>query len=302
MIRDTSLSNLIQDALKDPEEALYQLYGRTFGRVRQRLSNHYQPLTNELILDEDWDILVVLDACRIDTLKETSPFDSEIHAAVTQGPNTGTWYRQNFADMDNDNIIYLSGNPAAADADVANTFFKFEDCYNKYWDDNIKTLNGEGTVDPQKLARTAIYYNKEYPDKRIVAHFLQPHTPFVDTPATPSNAKYNHAGIRKGKVSAEEIMKATSECLDYLSDALREIKKYTDGEILITADHGDALGEIGVYGHPPWARIEQVTKVPRQIIHGDGRNLEIDTLPSNFNNNEGVTRDERLKQLGYLLE
>jgi len=47
-----------------------------------------------------------------------------------------------------------------------------------------------------------------------------------------------------------------------LSYVSRLVEKLRGGKIVITSDHGELLGERGMYGHPPWMRVPELIEVP----------------------------------------
>lgn len=72
--------------------------------------------------------------------------------------------------------------------------------------------------------------------------------------------------------------------------------------VAITADHGNAMGEWGLYGHPKWTYIDSLVRVPWYVTTAtDERTYEpAEEDPESINRD--VTADEvedRLRDLGY---
>src|SRR4030042_6963515 len=65
------------------------------------------------VMEQSWDYLIVLDACRYDTYKEV--VDQKANYVISGATATGDWMRWNFAEKYRD-VIYIAGNPHFASA------------------------------------------------------------------------------------------------------------------------------------------------------------------------------------------
>lgn len=138
------------------------------------------------IYEDEWDILVVLDACRYDYLekKYQNFFDGELKQRKSKASNTGEWLSKTFADQYN--FTYISSNPYINSFGLSlkecnpkfdynwkatDHFSKIIDVWFNRWDQEI------GTVLPKEV-NMAYFKNKKDGNKKIL-HYLQPHLPYL---------------------------------------------------------------------------------------------------------------------------
>ena len=169
-------------------------------------------------------------------------------------------------------------------------FYKVIDAWLYCWDDEL------GTTDPELLSIAAkVAYNK-FKDKRIVVHYIQPHEPFIGVKVRRSSGRLEvmkrrvlntifrtfgdyaysmvyriwsllgfntpyHSKIIK-KYGKEVLIKAYEDNLRFVLRHVRNLVKELEGKIVITSDHGELLGEHGLYGHPPRMRYKELVEVP----------------------------------------
>ena len=64
------------------------------------------------IMDEDWDVIIILDACRYDYFKKTYPkfLKGKLKKVQSIASNTPGWLKKTFKDIYK-NIVYVSANP-----------------------------------------------------------------------------------------------------------------------------------------------------------------------------------------------
>jgi ElaB/YqjD/DUF883 family membrane-anchored ribosome-binding protein len=65
-----------------------------------------------------------------------------------------------------------------------------------------------------------------------------------------------------GAVKDEEIREAYKNNLRRVKENLKELKTILNGKTLVTADHGEFLGENGLYAHSKESNTEILRKVP----------------------------------------
>ena len=86
-----------------------RLEHRVIGPLQSRLRSH-EGLD---VMGEDWDNLLVIDACRTDLFEETvdtEQFD-DYRVVTSKGSATPEWMEGNFAGKDFGDTVYVSGNP-----------------------------------------------------------------------------------------------------------------------------------------------------------------------------------------------
>ncbi|RLE62266.1 MAG: hypothetical protein DRJ38_09930, partial [Thermoprotei archaeon] len=99
-----------------------------------------------LDLEEDWDFLIVLDACRYDffDILHSNLFDGILEKRYSKGIDTPSWFKETFKNPYRD-VIYISGNPyinskvPISGCDANRKFFKVIDVWDSSWDDNLGT-------------------------------------------------------------------------------------------------------------------------------------------------------------------
>jgi glucan phosphoethanolaminetransferase (alkaline phosphatase superfamily) len=107
--------------------------------------------------------------------------------------------------------------------------------------------------------------------------------------------------IEAGELSAETVREEYTENLRYVLEDVEILLKNINAEtVVITSDHGNAIGEHGVYGHPPNTPIPALVRVPwyTTTAQNDGSHQP----QYNMNNNQYTAAkkiEDRLQDLGY---
>jgi len=117
------------------------------------------------VLQEEWDYLILLDACRFDYFKKYSRLPGELKKKKSPSTNTITWLKTNFKKY-NEDIVYISSNPHISKHELGgfkgtNYFYKVESLWDYGWDDEL------GTVTPEKVTEAALKAKEKYPEKKI---------------------------------------------------------------------------------------------------------------------------------------
>ncbi|QLH81275.1 hypothetical protein [Halosimplex pelagicum] len=230
------------------------------------LPNRYR-LDPVSVVDESWDVLIVLDACNFDHFKEISHIDGKLSKIPSKGTHTVEWMRENF-DRDCSDIVYVAGNPQVSRTKlknwvgVENPFYHLEPVWKDEWNEK------RNTQPPGPVSDAARELHSEFPDKRLIVHYLQPHHPFIgeETPSTThrQNQILNSMNWRPifDELSLDTIEQAFHENLRIVLDDINDLLSDLSGDIVITADHGEAFGEYGLYGHVPGLYAPSMVFVP----------------------------------------
>mgnify|MGYP006926912527 CR=1 FL=1 len=86
--------------------------------------------------------------------------------------------------------------------------------------------------------------------------------------------------------------------------SVADLLKSLEGLTVVTADHGNALGEfakpfpIRVYGHPLGILIPALVNVPWHVYQ-NGRRNQVSAEPPESSTDTNMTNDDRLRMLGY---
>jgi hypothetical protein len=257
--------------------------------------------------DHDWDILIILDACRWDLWQEyaakhtvTTMFQSE-EPVYSCGSSSDEWLLKTFDEVDNEETaetVYVTANPYTHLLNL-NRFHHVEEVW-KYARDPKS-----GTVFPEAVTNEAIRAYRENPQKRHVIHYFQPHAPFLHCLDRYVSGVDNQAvwdGVETGKFDRQEVFKDYGQNLQTVLDDVEKIINDVNGTVAVTSDHGNLIGEWGLYGHPSWVPLPALKRVPWAVAEGDGANEyklkkkdEIRTIET-----KEPSIKEHLRQLGYM--
>lgn len=218
------------------------------------------PKPDGSIVEEDWDNLIILDACRHDAFKKH--WDCE--KRISRGTTTSEWLKNNFPDVYND-IVFVSANPHISDIGIdgfkgTDHFYHVENVWKTDWDEKNKTVPAE------KVTERTVELKDEYPEKRFIIHYMQPHAPFIgkeklDYPQKKKDSKTVFDAFALGEITKKEIVSAYEENLKYVKKEADDLVGKIKGRTLLTSDHGNSFSQPFI-GHPPEIRIKQLVEVP----------------------------------------
>jgi hypothetical protein len=177
------LTRLIRSGLRKPDEIVpYLRFQRQCLRYERRARR--QPDQFDLIrafAARDRFLLIVLDACRFDTFADqwTDYLDGELECVTSVAGNTPNYVNSTWPDSYD--LTYVSANPQISDRAQELHGFDYRptahfetvvDVWADYWDPST------GTTPPEPV--TAIALDRiEAGDRRLVVHYMQPHSPFI---------------------------------------------------------------------------------------------------------------------------
>jgi hypothetical protein len=161
---------------------------------------------------------------------------------------------------------------------------------------------------PKAVTDAAIQeYRTRSPDK-LVVHYEQPHAPFLHSPS-----KYDASGdgrggtqdvwegLRKGRYDKDKVWEDYGKNLLTVLDDVETLIENVSGTVVVSSDHGNAMGKWGVYGHPKNVPVPVVKKVPWAVTEGLGNDtyeLPKDVGESDVRIDDSQIKDH-LKDLGY---
>ncbi|GGM72535.1 hypothetical protein J2752_002382 [Halarchaeum rubridurum] len=223
------------------------------------------------VLGRDWDVLVVLDACRADLMSAVEDDHEWLERRGTvesAGATSSEWLTNTFGAASRETlgeVGYVTGNPYS-DEYVAHDAFAFVDEVWEYgWDDDL------GTVPARPITDRAITAGRERDAERLVVHYMQPHFPSVPR-GEGDGVSLERFGreslsvweeLRYGRRDPADVWAAYVENLEYVLEEVRLLTRNLDAErVAVTADHGNALGERHLYGHVGGASTPELREVP----------------------------------------
>lgn len=273
--------------------------------VRPFVNSEYKSIN---FLNEDWDILIILDACRYDLLKDNSSFQPRVEAVHSNSSHTREFIKKNLSDRDCRDIAYVTASPQFADFDLDLAYI--EHVWADQWDSNLRT------VPPSAVTDSAIEIANKFNKKRIVVHYMQPHYPFIGEEGQEIDNQATFGGdakrlsvweqLRVGNVSEETVKEAYRENLSLVIPEVKRLSTVVSGKTVVTSDHGNLFGTsvcwlpIRVYGHPPGIHHPELTKVPWIELPHDSRR-KINKSHSSFSSNiSNKSVKNKLADLGYV--
>ncbi|KAB1191272.1 MULTISPECIES: LTA synthase family protein [Haloferax] len=291
------------------------IFGRELNRLYySRLDRRSYNPDGIDVLSEDWDNLLILDACRYDLFEQNNTLSGQLERRISRGSHTVEFLQGNFANRDMQDTVYITASPQfyaqreqldAMFFDVVNVWIE------DGWDESV------GTVLPETMTRRAIEASEQYPDKRLIVHYLQPHYPFINAPElnprNPYEDVHSKADIwgelmeKKRTVAPETVWEAYSDNLRIALPAVEELMQTLLGRTVVTSDHGNMIGErsapipIREWGHPPGIYTRELVTVP-WLVYDNGDRKEI-VAGESVAMEDDVSSDvvsERLEHLGYV--
>jgi len=250
------------------------------------------------ILNEEWDNLIILDACRYDIFKQeikNSGINGTLRKVKSRGSHTTTFLPENFKKQHYPNIVYVTANPYV-DKILKGKFHKIISVWKDGWSEKYHTV----------LPKTMYEYSNDailkYPDKRLIIHFMQPHFPYIGFPhgaesmnrlrnsllykeeqarKRPTNVKmFSLYGVDYYRlIKRKDQIDLYRENLTITFPYLKRLVNSLPGKTVITADHGESIGDIihpllpiRYYGHNQALKTRVLINVPWYIINPSDKN------------------------------
>jgi hypothetical protein len=287
----------IQFALQYPKVAATQLWGKY--QARQKPPYDEKGIN---IHKEDWDILLILDACRYDVFADQATIAGNLSKKRSRGSTSTEWIRGNFMNSEFDDLVIVTANPYYKELaeEIGLQVHHFE------W---VRSQEpNTALIPPEQVTDRVLEIVHQYPNKRILAHYMQPHAPYISSDGNTDILTTQLARAVKDDPSIKErINSAYRENFDIVQNAIKPVIEGNYGKTVISADHGEMLGEplIGgldatsFYGHPYGCSHESVRFVPWHVVAGTEKHRRV---IKSSRTRSVVTEDvnEQLRALGYV--
>jgi len=221
----------------------------------------------DLIHETDWDLLIILDASRFDYFKENYKdyINGKLYKVRSEGIDTFEFLRECFPDYYD--LTYVSGATPVNSVVKLNPhgmghlyrgyvprdhFKEIIDVWNFGWSDGL------GTVPPHRVTTAAV----NNISSKMIVHYFQPHMPAIGEPKF-LGLTGNKVGKMRGNPPDSPIWENVKENVELLRKAyegnlrlvlletrrLLEVVGDSFASIIVTSDHGEGLGEDGVFAH-----------------------------------------------------
>jgi hypothetical protein len=257
------------------------------------------------VFDEDWDNLLILDACRYDYFEQRADLPGTLESRISKASSTREWVWANFTDRRLHDVVYVSANPnfrkVAEDIDAE------VHAYIDVWSDET-TADGEANVvPPETVTKRAREAASEYPNKRLLVHYVQPHYPFLG----PTGRDRFDPSMTLRELSrnvgenAPALRRAYEENLDLVLADVSELLPELQGKTVVSADHGELLGErlfpvpLRAYGHPIGVYVDELVRVPWHVYTNGDRKELVAEPPVTRERPDPERVEAQLRDLGY---
>lgn len=277
---------------------------RVLAQIGLRVNYGFRPL------DHDWDVMVILDACRADLFHEFAPehpvygtFDN-VSSKYSCASTSREWFKKGFgSEVDVSDVHYVTQNPFLPEKTDSNRFHDVEPLW------NVDSENESGRLEPSVVTDIALDAYESTSADRFVVHYLPPHAPFLhcegkyDLGETSWGGDSHDVwfGLQINEFDKEEVWEDYGRNLLTVLDEVQRLSKYVSGDIVVTADHANGIGEFGQYGHPGYVPVPAIKRVP--WVEMIGKEQEYDTRELQTIEAEEETEDQvqkRLESLGYV--
>ena len=301
-----SISTVRKEGINGLGEPLRPIYYKTL-HLLSKVS-----IEADHIYDLDWDLLVVIDASRHDLFVETASdyaWVDSVSSITSIDTMTPEWMRKTFTE-DRRGLMsettYVCGNPFSEKLLSETDFFRLDEAWRYQWDSDI------GTIHPRPLTDRTIQFLRDEDPKRAIVHYMQPHWPFVRDPHLTEGKGIELEGfgthdehdiwerLRRGEVSRESVWDGYRRNLEFvLNDIETLVRNVERDKIVITSDHGNALGEWMVYGHPMHLPLSCLRKVPWAPVTAEYDGSHTPDPAHLTSEATGIDIGEQLSALGY---
>lgn len=297
----------------------------------QRLSNqtigkalfHLKYGEGDEIMEEDWDNLILLDACRYDVFDQVNYLDGDLERRISKPSQSEEFCEEYFEGKTFHDSVYVTANAYGAQVSQ-NTF---HDIYVTFGED-YRGGHSEGRA-PETVKDAAIEAYENHPNKRIIVHFMQPHGPYIGPKAEELRARLRSKGIefvdwnrsdgtanrdgaignlmhaaQRGHISHSKFRKIYIENLEIVLENVEELNTILNGKTIVSTDHGELLGEEKIlvprqYSHPKRTFARELREVPWLIVNSEKRRHVTEDPPVGEISATESEIEAQLEALGY---
>jgi len=285
-------------------------------------SNQYTDTETDII-DKDYDNLLILDACRYDYL--TKIYDGDGQKVTSVAGNSANFIQKSMNGKELHDTVYISSNPYTDMTLNEGVFHRVIKTYDGTWKKGA--YNDHTKYHPENVFNIAKSHIEKFNDKRIIVHFMQPHGPYFGEKAKeirkklmseenisftrledgPSNPDKTYPDLMHaasyGYLSSEDVQTVYEENLKMVLNYALQLQKLLEGKTVISADHGENLGNPSTYfsadyGHGGYS--PEVREVPWVELEYETRKNVRRARPVKSNEVDEEVVIEQLESLGYM--
>lgn len=215
--------------------------------------------------------------------------DGKLRPVLSPASTTLTWLRRVWGNGTWKDTVYVSASPMInkrgllSGFDAGSKFMDVVEVWDSGWDEELSTVppNRVNVSVEATLVRNKLRGLRFPNDYRLIIHYVQPHAPYVtlqhltkailkhgDLMGRVTDVALRKAGTFTGEFSMDHLilgmlkegLSSEEELRETLKHAYRENLRWVlkhvarlvtrlKGRVVITADHGELLGEYGLYFH-----------------------------------------------------
>lgn len=302
-----TLRNLRRVASFQGIHGVISYYGTKANRRIHEKRNH----TGMDVMSEDWDNLFILDGCRYDLFAEECDLDGHLKRQTSPATESGSFIEESFIGRELHDTVYVTTNPYTPSIPEG-TFHAILNLLETDWNEELKT------VPPEIVAARLREAFEEFPNKRLIGHFMQPHYPFIGETGqaiesgaiSPEGEEINETKVWTRLqfglgVDRETVWKAFAENLRLALDEIQPLLDEIQGRTVLTADHGNLVGDrcwpipVRGYGHPSNLFVDGLVSVPWFVVEDNTRREITSDPPVESDRLDDGDVESRLEALGY---
>lgn len=295
---------------KGGRAAASEFYTGAMLRAFERMPSVFR----DNVFDHEWDVCIVLDACRYDAFCEVATeydwLPDEPGSIRSTGSMSEEWMQKSFTNEYSANISktgHVTWNAYSNFNLDADDWVFLDEVWKQEWNDD------RGLLPPEAITNRAIDRWRSTDAERMIVHYMQPHAPYrqladegiiepLDHERVGDREKQGRLTVwkllRRGEISHERAWAAYLDNLRWVLDDIDRLCQNLDAErVVLTADHGDCFGEWnGIYGHPKGVPVPELVTVPWADIEVKDTG---EATPDVERTSVDATAEERLRALGY---
>jgi hypothetical protein len=279
------------------------------------------------VYDREWDLLIVLDTCRVDAMQAVADeyeFIEDVESITSVGSTSFEWMDHTFTNEYVEAVretAYLSQNsftdkvpgggytgqvpipfgPSEYDTVEREDFGHLEELWRAEFDAGSEWSISSDVVTrvhPRYATERTIRAGRELDADRLMVHYMYPHDPYPKAPEK-LQPRFDDA-LKNGTATRAEAWEAYLDNLRLVLDQVALLLENVDAEkVVLTADHGEAFGERNFYRHPVACPLSCVRQVPWVETSAEDTGTVEPTAPDPQAVETTSTVEDRLEQLGY---
>jgi len=228
----------------------------------------------DLVEKEEWDHLILLDACRYDYFEKIYPeyMEGNLLKVWNGGVSyTLDWYVRTFRRKYEVALYDPTLFTPEQQKDVG---WKYSNHFSKVVCEEIEFDFDKGTSTPERVKEMV---RKHDWNGKSINRIMQPHPPFINTPLeelTKGRGKIQRTQrmVDEGRLTFGELRDAYEKNVRIAFEGAVDLIPDLDGDVVITSDHGECLGRCGQFYHArgyeehdhlvevPWFNVEDTVE------------------------------------------